>query len=107
MRRMAGRSVASAALAVAAVVALAGCVALMASPPAALQQLMPALDLSGYATTQMLPQFSVNGAMDVPDHPPGMKYVKTDPMGSFEVTSPEGDSLGTVQVLACALLTAG
>jgi len=87
---------------------LAGCVALAARRPAALQQLMPALDLSGYyaqqeaapqyAPTQMLPQFSVNGGLEVPDHPPGMKYVKTDPMGSFEVTSPEGDTLGTVKV---------
>jgi hypothetical protein len=47
---------------------------------------------------QMLPQFSVNGGLEVPDHPPGMKYVKTDPFGSFEVTTPDGNSLGRVHV---------
>ena len=50
------------------------------------------------AQTQMLPQFSVSGGLEVPDHPPGMKYVKTDPFGSFEVTSPDGDSLGRIKV---------
>jgi len=73
-----------------------------------LEQLMPALDLSGYypqevypqqyAQTQMLPQFSVNGGLEVPDHPPGMKYIKTDPIGAFDVTSPDGDSLGRIHV---------
>ena len=133
---------AAAATAVAVVVSVVGIVALTASSPAVLQQLMPALDLSGArpcarvppalrqrayaggvnaaavvfapddggtrpppgyyaqqpARTQMLPQFQVNGGLEVPDHPPGMKYVKTDPMGSFEVTSPDGNSLGKIRV---------
>jgi len=103
------RSAASAAVAVAVVVVVAGVVALTANSPATLQQLMPALDLSGYypqqqvypqqyAQTQMLPQFSVNGGLEVPDHPPGMKWIKTDPIGSFDVTSPDGDSLGRIHV---------
>ncbi len=50
------------------------------------------------AQMQMLPEFSVNGGLEVPDHPPGMKYVKTDPFGSFEVTTPDGNSLGRVHV---------
>ena len=50
------------------------------------------------AQTQMLPQFQVNGGLEVPDHPPGMKYVKTDPFGSFEVTTPDGNSLGKIKV---------
>jgi len=101
---------AAAATAVAVVVSVVGIVALTASSPAVLQQLMPAFDLSGYygqqpgyyaqqpAQTQMLPQFQVNGGLEVPDHPPGMKYVKTDPFGSFEVTTPDGNSLGKIKV---------
>ena len=109
---------AAAAAAVAAVCVAAGVVALATQGlpgHSALQQLMPALDIGTGAQrremaqeavfasaqpvqTQMLPQFTVNGGLEVPDHPPGMKYVKTDPMGSMEVTTPDGDSLGTVDV---------
>ena len=108
------RRAASAAIAVAVVVTLACVVALGVNGPTALQQLMPALDLSvssygqypqqqsmyqqQHAQTQMLPQFSMSGGLEVPDHPPGMKWVKTDPMGSFEVTTPDGDSLGRIRV---------
>jgi hypothetical protein len=43
-------------------------------------------------------QFNVNGGLNVPNHPPGMPYIKTDPMGSFDVTTPNGDNIGRVSV---------
>jgi len=46
--------------------------------------------------TQQLGQFKMSGAIDVPTHPPGMPYVKTDPMGTMTVTNPDGDILGDV-----------
>lgn len=35
-----------------------------------------------------LSQFVVGGDLDVPEHPPGMPYIKSPPMGQFSVTSP-------------------
>ncbi|EKX31475.1 hypothetical protein GUITHDRAFT_122336 [Guillardia theta CCMP2712] len=67
--------------------------------PTELYQLLPAVPMNNQRTlAQMLDQFHVAGAMEVPEHPPGMPYVKTDPIGSFEVTTPNGDSLGNVRI---------
>ncbi|KAJ1492589.1 hypothetical protein T484DRAFT_2904361 [Baffinella frigidus] len=38
----------------------------------------------------------MSGAIDVPTHPPGMPYVKMDPMGKMAITNPDGDQLGSV-----------
>ena len=50
------------------------------------------------ARTQQLADFQVSGAMDVPEHPPGMPYIKSPPMGEMELTGPDGESLGVVNL---------
>lgn len=36
---------------------------------------------------EALDQYNVGGSLSIPDHPPGMPYVKIPPMGEFGVTS--------------------
>lgn len=45
---------------------------------------------------EQLAGYTMSGAIDVPTHPPGMPYVKMDPMGKMAITNPDGDQLGSV-----------
>jgi len=51
------------------------------------------------ATTALpaeLAGYKMSGAIDVPTHPPGMPYIKSDPMGKMAITDPTGNQLGDV-----------
>uniref|UniRef100_A0A7S0VU92 Uncharacterized protein n=1 Tax=Hemiselmis tepida TaxID=464990 RepID=A0A7S0VU92_9CRYP len=41
-------------------------------------------------------KYTVTGDVDVPEHPPGMPYVKVPPMGDVAVTDPDGNAIGHV-----------
>jgi len=48
------------------------------------------------AKTTKLADFSVTGGFDVPDHPPGVPWIKAPPMGKVQLTGPSGESMGYV-----------
>jgi len=48
------------------------------------------------AKTQKLADYSMSGGFDVPDHPPGVPWIKAPPMGKVQLTGPSGESMGYV-----------
>lgn len=46
--------------------------------------------------SQLRQQYVMSGNIDVPQHPPGMPYVKVPPMGDVGITSPDGNQIGHV-----------
>ena len=48
------------------------------------------------ASPAELAGYKMSGSIDVPTHPPGMPYIKTDPMGKMAITDPDGNQLGNV-----------
>eukprot|EP00960_Hanusia_phi_P067225 766577-Hanusia_phi.AAC.2 len=94
--KRAGRYLLASVLAVAAV-----CVVVLFTGRASSHQqrlaLLNKVSLASKNRMQKLSDFTVSGSIDVPEHPPGLGYIKTPPMGKVQVVGRDGSPLGSIQ----------